>query len=65
MFAAVVEHRSFTDAARALSVSKATVSKAVTRLEELYFQATGFLLGHFSAAVTGARPTARVRAWYP
>lgn len=33
MFAAVVEHRSFTDAARALSVSKATVSKAVARLE--------------------------------
>lgn len=34
MFAAVVEHRSFTDAARALSVSKATVSKAVARLEQ-------------------------------
>lgn len=34
MFAAVVDHRSFTDAAKALSVSKATVSKAVSRLEE-------------------------------
>lgn len=34
MFAAVVEHRSFTDAAKALSVSKATVSKAVSRLEQ-------------------------------
>lgn len=34
MFAAVVEHRSFTDAARAMSVSKATVSKAITRLEQ-------------------------------
>jgi DNA-binding transcriptional LysR family regulator len=34
MFASVVEHRSFTDAAKAMSVSKATVSKAITRLEQ-------------------------------
>ncbi|MES2987966.1 MAG: LysR family transcriptional regulator [Pseudomonadota bacterium] len=33
VFAAVVEHRSFSAAAEALSVSKATVSKAISRLE--------------------------------
>jgi DNA-binding transcriptional LysR family regulator len=33
VFAAVVEHRSFSGAAEALAVSKATVSKAITRLE--------------------------------
>lgn len=33
VFAAVVEHRSFSGAAEALGVSKATVSKAISRLE--------------------------------
>lgn len=34
MFARVVEHRSFSEAANATGVSKATVSKAIKRLEE-------------------------------
>jgi DNA-binding transcriptional LysR family regulator len=34
MFASVVEHRSFSGAADAIGVSKATVSKAITRLEQ-------------------------------
>lgn len=38
---------------------------AVARLEELYFAATGFLSQHFAAAVTGRKPQARIRAYYP
>jgi len=38
---------------------------AVARLEELYFAATGFLSQHFAAAVTGQKPQARIRAFYP
>ena len=38
---------------------------AVARLEELYFTATGFLSQHFTAAVTGGKPHARIRAFYP
>ncbi len=38
---------------------------AVDRLEALYHQATEFLSQHFSAAVQGKRPDARVRAFYP
>ncbi len=38
---------------------------AVARLEALYAEATGFLARHFSEAVTGHRPRARVRAFYP
>ncbi len=38
---------------------------AVSRLEALYAQATGFLFDTFSATVAGTRPKARVRAFYP
>ena len=38
---------------------------AVDRLEVLYHQSTEFLAQHFSAAVLGKRPGARVRAFYP
>jgi AMP nucleosidase len=40
-------------------------AKAVARLEVLYLEATGFLSRHFSAAVTGAKPASRIRAFYP
>ncbi|MEY4870930.1 MAG: hypothetical protein RLZZ563_260 [Pseudomonadota bacterium] len=38
---------------------------AVARLEELYFDATEFLSRHFTAAVKGGKPAARIRAFYP
>ena len=37
-------------------------ARAVARLEELYAQATGFLVGHFSQAVQGGKPASRIRA---
>lgn len=40
-------------------------AEAVSRLEALYAEATGFLADAFSAAVTSGRPEARVRAYYP
>ncbi len=48
------EPQEFTDAAA-----------AVDRLEQIYAQATDFLVQNFSAAVTGKRPAHRVRAFYP
>ena len=38
---------------------------AVARLEALYAEATGFLLAEFNAAMTGGRPAAHLRAFYP
>ena len=38
---------------------------AVDRLQTLYDQATDFLSLHFSTAVQGQKPAARVRAFYP
>ena len=46
--------QAFTDAA-----------KAVSRLLELYAEATEFLSLHFSAAVTEGKPATRIRAYYP
>jgi AMP nucleosidase len=53
----VPEHaapQAFTDAA-----------EAVSRLEQLYSEATEFLSRHFSAAVTAGKPGRRIRAYYP
>jgi AMP nucleosidase len=48
------EHVSFTDA-----------DAAVAYLEELYTNATGFLIGAFNGLVSGAQQPARFRAFYP
>jgi AMP nucleosidase len=48
------EHASFTDA-----------DAAVAYLEELYTNATGFLIGAFNGLVSGAQQPARFRAFYP
>ena len=48
------DSQSFTDAAA-----------AVARLEQLYAEATGFLIRHFTAAVTQGKPQTRIRAFYP
>ncbi|MBU3029024.1 AMP nucleosidase [Paracoccus marinaquae] len=38
---------------------------AVQRLQQLYAEATGFLLSHFSRLIEGGTPDARYRAFYP
>ncbi|WCR12433.1 AMP nucleosidase [Paracoccus stylophorae] len=38
---------------------------AVRRLQELYREATDFLLGHFTRLIGGQQPQARYRAFYP
>lgn len=40
-------------------------AEAVTRLEQLYAQATGFLCDSFAAAMRGTEPGTRYRAYYP
>jgi AMP nucleosidase len=51
------------DAPEAESFSDAAA--AVDRLEALYAQATGFLVGEFQATITKGNPGRRVRAFYP
>ncbi len=48
------KHQSFTDAAAAVAL-----------LEDLYSEATAFLVRHFSQTVTKGRPAMRIRAFYP
>ena len=46
-------------------ISFTDATSAVARLEQLYDQATGFLVQHFRAAVAIGKPASRIRAFYP
>ena len=58
MFAAVVEHRSFSGAAEAIGVNKATVSKAIARLERQLGQSLFHRTSRRLALAEAARPLA-------
>ncbi len=58
IFAAVVEHRSFSAAADAIGVSKATVSKAITRLEAQIGQSLFHRTSRRIALTEAGRPLA-------